>query len=918
MTLDVPLLPPEPSSPSTSADTSPSRSATPSAEPQIVTLHLPLVERSEFESLQHLPTYSTVFNILIDGAGFLPPRFDPNAIAPATPQVGAVGTSGSGTANSSIFNSPALQRALLSPLLSPQRRAASQGSDISVPPLSLGMARGRAPSVSGPSSTETGPQHVNSSGRRASASNGRSASSSRPPRGLALLNPALSPSLSATIDTSSSAVAHRPSLDSVLATSVSSRAKQTAEDILSLRRTHDAFVKRTKAELEVLQTRISNAGQLGGSSAGGSSGLVVKGFGTSGRSSAETSKSPSARREPSTGRGSRDREGSRDRVPSEERGRSARAGPRSSDLDEERSRQIREDDERQEEERGRSLSRTRRDDSAGSAGGKSKHVGGGGSSSSRSRIKSVVQTQREKEAAGQGDKAIKTPLPASVGAGQSISASLDDTEIENSPALEAPRMAKGSVESTASPMFVPSSHALVAIPESDELSLPPSQARTPEIAPSPKAFHDSDSDSEEGTSFGPGNDTAKLTLFTRAEHDTPFEMDEDIDVDNLHLEDGESKSVLLEPEFEEATVPHQPTGSPVSTRTGAVPVSGSSYRRSSNLSASYATLLSTSASRNSTSSMMPAPSSGSYRPPSMASFKAPPPLFADRLQRTNSHGSSVPLSRDSLATSPNDSPHPTSTSVRQDTQIRLNYVPSPDPKAARMGEDKIRQVLAMDAPSHRDVLPSRTRRRTSDRRDQQDSPLDEEDDVEARGGREAPPPRFAVGSLPISIGMARPPTSQFRPAPERELERKTSVPSREGMFVPPLLRAGSGSKKTVRVVEPVEQRGSSEARANVAAGGAIEIGEKRDTSRTLTAQGSATVGGSSSLAQSLRNPNGQRSFASQVVEEADESGAAGTGGSGQQDAEDEDEEFVPPHEFLRRRGRSDEELLSRSVGSDAT
>lgn len=585
LTLEIPLLPASrDTSPSESPDQS--RGISPSRpEPQLVTLHrAALVDKSQYDQLKSSPAYSTTFKILVDGPGFLPPRFDPSAIAPPTPQVGAVShqASSHGQHQHNIFNSPALQRALLSPLLSPQRRAASQGSDISVPPLSLGISRARAPSLSGPSSganqePTTSGSSSSANSRRPSASNGpigaRSQSSSRPPRGLSSLNPALSPSTHATAASSPSIntitgtggtaggaggsdSAVRPSLEAILGTAVSARAKQTAEDILALRRAHDTFVKRTKLELEVLQTRISDAAFMaatGGTGSGaGPSGLVVKGFGTQahgqglngrGVNSENSSKSPSGLRR--TGGGHADasgigsREPSQERDPSEERGRSARPGPgltaRNSEKDETVSQQIREEDERQEEERGRSLSRTRRDSETGTGGRSvSKNKNGGATSSSRSRIKSVVQASKEREAAaataatgasgsslGNSDganttsTAVKTPLPASLpSAGQSIPASLDDSEQfdpvaatinkDVPPSGDRARTARGghgssAGEAVASPIFVPSSHMLVAIPESDELSLPPSESRTPEIAPSPKGKTGrSDEDSEEG------------------------------------------------------------------------------------------------------------------------------------------------------------------------------------------------------------------------------------------------------------------------------------------------------------------------------------------------------------------------------------------------------------------------------------
>ncbi|ORY76912.1 hypothetical protein BCR35DRAFT_118727 [Leucosporidium creatinivorum] len=294
LTLSTPLIPPPSSpSPSSSPSTSPSHPP-PTPPPTIITLHPPLLTPTQVSHLQSTSSlYSSTFHILLDGPGFLPPRFDPHSLPPpSTPQVAPSSNSHSSAAHSSqsqILNSPTLQRALLSPLLSPQRRAHSTGSDTSVPPLSLGLSRARAPSLSAPSG-----------GTR----NGNGTSPSRPPQsGLESLLPASTT---------------RPSLDSILSASISSAAKSTAEEIMALRRGHDAFVKRVKVEVQVLQTRVSNATNHAVAREGG--GLVVKGFRSSSKSPGGETRRESLSRE-------QNRERSVERGTSEERGRARAPSP---------------------------------------------------------------------------------------------------------------------------------------------------------------------------------------------------------------------------------------------------------------------------------------------------------------------------------------------------------------------------------------------------------------------------------------------------------------------------------------------------------------------------------------------------------------------------------------------------------------
>lgn len=322
----------------------------------VVTLHTPLIIPRELNRIRQSSLWSKAFNILIDGPSFPLPHFDPSSLASllASPFLGP-----------SVL-SPTLNRALLSPMLSPQRRAHSTGSDASVPPLNLGLSRTR-----------------------------RSSSLSRPPTlstGLSALVPPATPD----------------ALSSIVHDGITSHAKQTAEDIMVLRRAHDAFVARTKAELDVLEARV----RAGVSAPGANGPVVVRGFGT-------TAKSPST---------SRERGGSLERsplgLPDGERGRSRDVGPA---RDEAASRAINEVDRAEDEARGRSRSRTRRGEAPG------------------------------------------VPAP-----GLDVQATVDDERAREIPGRsdDTPAIATS---------FVPASHALVSIPESEELALP-----SPEPQPEPE------------------------------------------------------------------------------------------------------------------------------------------------------------------------------------------------------------------------------------------------------------------------------------------------------------------------------------------------------------------------------------------------------------------------------------------------
>ncbi|KAM0790215.1 hypothetical protein ACM66B_005529 [Microbotryomycetes sp. NB124-2] len=923
-----------------------SSSTTRSRKPTIVTLHHPLLTLQQAQARQQSPLYSVTFKILVDGSDFLPPRFDPTNLAPPTPNV---------TGSAHILNSPTVQRALLSPLLSPQRRAASQGSDASVPPLNLGVSRARAPSITGPSlqqqqhqqqpaSSTSALAHTNApsssspsmqphsfGARRGSFVNGQQQQQNLLSAGASTRPSSLQDDLTKYVEPNG-----RPSLDQVMTADVSSKAKATAEDILNLRRQHDSFVKRAKAELEVLSARVTNAANAVSTTIVPGSGLVVRGFGTT--ATATASASPSKSRSPADRRSattttttaSSSRERSIGRGDSEERGRSTGASrgqrgaatptTRNSDMDEQKSQEIRDEDERQEEERGRSRSRVRR----------SQDGGGGGSDNKESRQQKSTSKSRDKVAEvvaavaasstgasspsrqpGSSGQSTATSSRSAAQAGDTIPASVDDSEPMTNRGYDQSNPApqpKG--DRVATPVFVPSSHALVAIPETEELSLPPSEAggdRSPDPRQSPRAR----------AQTTPGSDED-------SDHDAPFEMDEDIDVDEIELDEPVTDLDEHVPETE-ATTQQQQQQQQGQDASSAYRVG--SLRPTSTLSSSYAALLSSS------SAARHPPVASSYRPPSMASFKPSPMFPVNHGSSKFSTAASAGHSASSLLESAQATVTATSTSAREDARVEMDYVPSPDPKLAREGQSKIRQVLAMDAPSHRAPLPSR-RRRASHRPSDDESDDQDQEDAATKvatsfASRQAAPAHAVVGSLPISIGFARP-TSTFRPPTERELERKTSVPSREGMFVVPLLRQEARRRS---------QQQQQQQPALASSGIAIDTSPSPSRARQSSLSEGGGPGGQSSLAQSLRqHPSNVRSFG-QVLreeeeEEADESvrrglreetAAATTTTSplrddgaddGADDDDDDEEEFVPPHLLLKNARRKDEQFLSRSVQSD--
>lgn len=561
LTLATPLLPPEHDSDHHDAsaiddddDAAVEGGADKKRHPAVVTLHEGFLPASEADHLESSPLYSSTFQVLIDGPTFPPPHFDPASLAPPTPAVrphdASSSSSGAGLPGG-MLNSPTIQRALLSPLLSPQRRAASQGSDASVPPLSIGLSRTSRASFSAPDR----PAVPSSS------------------RGLAALLAPPAPAPAA------------PTLGGTLTGALSSAAKRTAEELVALRRAHDAYVRRAKAELEILEARVDAFdGKVAGEEEG-----VVRGFKTrderdeklrrsvdAGGGSVSRSRERERGRERgrtpvaevvegtpgrSSASGSRDRERplSQGRAAGggslERRGSSASAAPangsssstKATNKDEDMSSFLRAQDEREEDERGRSRSRARRDDAGRRPSSSSSAVSLQGQSSagqrSRSRTKALAEaTARALEGASsstssagaaasaqgrQGDSTSREragDAPAGEGdsrgrgrgprKGENIPATLEEEEEDeeddnvrdgrgrrgrdgntttprgdprgggsssngllspSSAGAGQPTSRGGAGGSTGTtPTFHPAGHPLVAIPESEELSVTPS------------------------------------------------------------------------------------------------------------------------------------------------------------------------------------------------------------------------------------------------------------------------------------------------------------------------------------------------------------------------------------------------------------------------------------------------------------
>ncbi|BGP09823.1 hypothetical protein JCM10049v2_005697 [Rhodotorula toruloides] len=960
----------------------------------VVTLHEGFLPASETEQIEQSPLFSSTFKILVDSPSFPAPHFDPASLAPLTPSVKPLDptSASSAAAYGGILNSPTLQRALLSPLLSPQRRAASQGSDLSVPPLSLGLSRTSRASFSG-------------AGERPRVQG--SARSSLVSLIPSLAPPASGPSTASSSSTDpphSSSVPHGPSLATTLTHALSSSAKKTAEEILSLRRTHDAYQRRAKAELEILEQRIEIARQNG---AGEGAEGVVRGF----KTREEREKSVSASRSRERGEKDKKEEGkkagsgsrSRTRGTSGERRGESTAHPKSAYMDEEMSSRIREQDEREEEERGRSRSRSR-----GGSGGNGRQASARGSSEqytqsanaqrSRSRTKAVAEATAKavegaqqrgqsgsRERAGQSGGAATDErgrgrgpargenLPATLEeegedeadrgrsstSTRSASAPRDSTTDAQDNLLSpssAAQAVRGPSSSGATPTFIPSSHALVAIPESEELSLPPSEAGD---------------ETEEGDGDSRKQDGEDKD---EEESDPPFEMDEDVDVDVEELDIGSSRqpAPLESPSLEIANGDTPPPQSVAGQSRSRQPPSSTqpsssfrpgSFQRASALSASYNALLASPSALAATKSPLSPPTVQPISP-SVAAIRS---YGSTTRSSSDFSPSRTAAALNSLDTLPPFSPpeahaHLTS-SARDDAENALAAATfehatlsrgrrgaegaGPDPREVRRGEQKIRDVLAMDVPSHRprnskreregrvglEAVKGRAALESDEEEEGDEEAVEDGDDermtrstaalgVTAPSGQIDPATNAFVGSLPIALG--RPSTinaalSSWRPDPERlwaqqRRERKTSISSRgEAGWVPPL-KTGFGAPMPTqggRAAAVLPHQQQHQQASSSSSTQPLEIGSP-STPRP--------VAGGSSLAQSLRHASFSHRAA--LDERGTNGGASGEGvedADGGEDEDDEDDgEFVPPHLVADRKGRrSDEAMLSRKQASSA-
>jgi len=260
-------------------------------------------------------------------------------------------------------------------------------------------------------------------------------------------------------------------------------------------------VRRAKAELEVLESRIERVrnGTNGGGVVGG--GGVVRGFGVpllvTKEGGRERSKSGSRERGRSAGRAAAaGRTGSIERSPLSHTGSSERKdspGSRAKDRDEDVSLRLREQDQREEDERGRSRSRQRRrDDTQAVAAGAARSLSRSKKIAEATEVAAMGARERGREAGTSKERENGTDSPVRGGRGgtgptedRDIPATTEDDDEEEeasstiasgllSPSSAATKHAGGGT----TPSFIPSTSTkgLVAIPEAEELSLPPSES----------------------------------------------------------------------------------------------------------------------------------------------------------------------------------------------------------------------------------------------------------------------------------------------------------------------------------------------------------------------------------------------------------------------------------------------------------
>lgn len=310
--------------------------------------------------------------------------------------------------------------------------------------------------------------------------------------------------------------------------------------------------------------------------------------------------------------------------------------------------------------------------------------------------------------------------------------------------------------------------------------------------------------------------------------DVPFEMDEDLDIDEEFL--------LTSPATYDTPLP-----STFESPTSPLLVASTSFRpgsyRPSALSSSYAALLSSSLSNQRPTAFPPSPDFG--------------PVASSRV-----------VSSSSLID------HPTRPKAREEALATLALIDPPDARSAQQAERTRRDVLALDAPSHRPL-----RRRAGSIREDRKPRLGEEEDVKEEEGTASS--RYTMGSsVPISMSFA---SSRATAAASLSTERS----GRDDVRFTPALSVVPSAKRS-----PAEK-------SDLVSSVSISI-----TSRAMPAS-TMGMGGPSSLARSLRHPPPMF-------------GRAETNGYSEEEKilDDEVESFVPPHVWVK----VGEDLMSRSIG----
>lgn len=318
--------------------------------------------------------------------------------------------------------------------------------------------------------------------------------------------------------------------------------------------------------------------------------------------------------------------------------------------------------------------------------------------------------------------------------------------------------------------------------------------------------------------------------------------------------------------------------------------------RQSNLSSSYAALLSSSLASRPRPSMPGSPSYG---------FKSPPVLPA------LSPFSATP-------SSPASSRHGNETTPAIDAKVELSYLPQPDHKVTQESARQIRDLQALDAPSHRKPVPRRTSSRKSQgyySQDEEDDHDDDDDNNNRSDGAPSPqvrPTEYAVGSVPISMGFRRPGgSSNFAPGGDDPRAGPATV-SAARSYLPEGFVAKPKTGKRVSIVDPTGLPPPAQGPSGFAAE-TMQVEPVALGARVAPAARANGAGVASSLAQSLRNPPANSSSMAGRLAAEEEEYEVGEGED--DDPNDRETGFRPPHEW-RDASRSDEELLSRSVPRD--